>query len=172
MIVFVFSAVKMLFHYLLVKTNSEELHDQESYYSALRESKFIQLNDSRDSLNPWSRQGSRGHVISSFKYYPTTNRRMDHTLGEMGYNRVHLKQHHTLQEDTTYDYCSDGIIVRPFSATRKPTLKNSSASKTKLELSEDNESINSTEKIFGFKGKYDESRPYSTVRNKEMIGGK
>ena len=163
----------MFNYYLLVKTNSEELHDQESYYSALRESKFIQFDDSRDSFNPWSRQGSRGPVISSFKYYPTTNRRIDHTLGEMGYNRVHLKQHHTLQEDTTYDYCSDGIIVRPFSATRKPTLNISSTSKRKQEFNEDIESIlNSTEKRFGFKGKYDESRPYSTVRHKEIIGGK
>ena len=65
----------------------------------------------------------------------------------MGYNRVHLKQHHTLQEDTmTYDYCSDGIIVRPFSATRKLTLKNSSASKRKQEFSEDNKNTNSTDK--------------------------
>ena len=65
----------------------------------------------------------------------------------MGYNRVHLKQHHTLQKDTmTYDYCSDVINERPFSATRKPTLENSSASKRKQELSEDNKNINSSEK--------------------------
>ena len=108
------SAVKMLFHYyFLVKTNSEELHDQESYYNVLRESKFVKFDDSCDNLNPCSRQGSRGPVISSFKYCPTKSQRMEHTLGEMGYNRVHLKQHHTLQEDTTYDYCSDGNIVRP-----------------------------------------------------------
>ena len=105
----------MLFHYILVKTNSEQLHDQESYYSTidLPESKFDGFDNSHDSFNPWSRQVSRGPVVSSFKYYPTKSRRMEHTLGEMGYNRVHLKQHHTLQEDTTYDYCSDGNIVRP-----------------------------------------------------------
>nr|XP_022311027.1 multiple epidermal growth factor-like domains protein 10 [Crassostrea virginica] len=92
-----------------VKTNSEQLHDQESNYSTidLRESKFDGFDDSHDSFNPWSRQDSRGPVVSSFKYYPTKSRRMEHTLGEMGYNRVHLKQHHTLQEDTRpYGYCS------------------------------------------------------------------
>ena len=72
----------------------------------------------------------------------------------MGYNRVHLKQHHTLQEDIlTYDYCSDGINERPFSTTRKPTLENSSASKRKQELSEDKKNINSSEKKIEFKGK-------------------
>ena len=108
-----FSGLKMLYHYILVKTNSEHLHDQESYYSNIdihmRESEFdaYEFDDSPDSCNRWSRQGSCGPEMSSFKDYPTTSRRMEHTLGKMGYNRVHLKMHHPLQEDTlSDDYCS------------------------------------------------------------------
>ena len=108
---FVVSGVKMLFHYILVKTISEHLHDQESCYSTIdmRELEFdaYEFDDSLDSCNHWSRQVSCGPEMSIFKDSPTTSRRTEHTLGKIGYNRVHLKMHHPLQEDTlSDDYCS------------------------------------------------------------------